>query len=197
MKYPPFFEEIEKIQLQDDLANFLGTFTYGYVEFSYLDIVKSAGHSCPTVLGAYLMTLEGLKVLYGDEPAKRGDILVEFSQKEDIGVAGVIAAVISNITGATVSHGFKGIAGNFDRRNLMLFDAPISSAVKFTRKDNNASVEVSYDPSLIPADPRISFLMQLCLQQSATPEQQKEFGMLWQHRVETISKNVDNVITVQ
>lgn len=197
MKYPTFFEKIETIKLQDDLSNFLGTFGGGYVEFTYLDIVKSAGHSCPTVLGAYLMTLEGLKALYKNKLAKRGEILVEFAQNENVGVAGVIASVMSNITGATVNQGFKGLAGKFDRRHLMLFDAPISSNVKFTRKDCNESVEVSYDPSSIPADPRMSVLMQLCLQENATPEQHKEFGMLWQYRVETISKNIKDVITVR
>lgn len=196
MKYPRFFEKIETITLQDDLSAFLGTFENGCVEFSYLDIVKSAGHSCPTVLGAYLMTLEALKALYPTEYPKRGEILVEFAQNENSGVAGVIAAVVSNITGATALQGFKGIAGNFDRRNLMLFDAPIESSVKFTRKDTNTSVEASYDPSSIPADPRMSFLMQLCLQQNATPEQRKEFAMLWQHRVETIAIRSNEVITV-
>ena len=59
MQYPNLFNEIETIKLQDDLSDFLGTFENGMVEFSYLDIVKSAGHSCPTVAGAYIMTLVG------------------------------------------------------------------------------------------------------------------------------------------
>ena len=54
------------------LASFLGAFEDGIIEYSYLDVVKSAGHSCPTVLGAYLMTLKGLEALYKDEIPKRG-----------------------------------------------------------------------------------------------------------------------------
>jgi hypothetical protein len=196
MKHPTFFEKIETIKLQDDLSNFLGTFEDGYVEFTYLDIVKSAGHSCPTVLGAYLMASEGLKALYKNEIAKRGEIMVEFAQNENEGVAGVIANVITNITGATVNLGFKGIAGDYDRRNLMQFEAPIKSNVKFTRKDCNDSVDVFYDPSSIPGDPKISMLMQLILQENATSAQQKEFGILWQQRVEAISNRIGEVIKV-
>ena len=196
MEYPTFFDEIETIKLQDDLSHFLGTFENGVVEFTYLDIVKSAGHSCPTVLGAFLMTLEGLKVLYADKLPKRGEIIVEFAKNENEGVAGVIANVMTNITGATVSFGFKGIAGNYDRRVLMKFESPIISNVKFTRRDTQESVDVFYDAGSIPPSPRTSGLMQLCIHEEATPEQQKEFGKLWQQRVEAISKNIPKVIKV-
>jgi len=196
MQYPIFFEEIETIKLQDDLANFLGAFEQVIIEFSFLDIVKSAGHSCPTVLGAYLMTLQGLKALYQDELPKRGEILVEFAQNENDGVAGVIANVITNITGATVNLGFKGLAGKFDRRQLMQFDSTIQGNVQFTRKDTYESVEVYYDASSIGADANMPVLMQACMQGVATAEQHKEFAKLWQARVENIAKNVGQVITV-
>lgn len=196
MNFPAFFKEIETIKLQDDLSAFLGTFENGVVEFSFLDIVKNAGHSCPTVLGAFLMTREGLKVLYNNTLPKRGEILVEFSQDENEGVAGVVANVITNITGATVNLGFKGIAGKYDRRNLMQFESSISSSVKFTRRDTNESVDVFYDASSVPPSPGMSNLMQLCVQESATTKQQQEFGELWQQRVEAISKNVSTAIKV-
>ncbi len=196
MQYPKFFEEIETIKLQDDLANFLGAFEQGIIEFSFLDIVKSAGHSCPTVLGAYLMTLQGLKALYQGELPKRGEILVEFGQNENDGVAGVIANVITNITGATANLGFKGLAGKFDRRNLMQFDSNVQGNVKFTRKDTNKSVDVYYDASSIGADANMPVLMQACMQGVANAQQKKEFGKLWQIRVENIAKNIEQVITV-
>jgi hypothetical protein len=56
MKTPSFFDEVVQIEMIDPLANVLGTFENGKVTFNYLDIVKAAGHSCPTVSGAYLMT---------------------------------------------------------------------------------------------------------------------------------------------
>ena len=76
MKYPEFFERVESITLKDLLAEFLGAFEEGIISFSYLDAVKSAGHSCPTIAGAYLMAREGLKALYKDEVPVRGEIKV-------------------------------------------------------------------------------------------------------------------------
>lgn len=159
MIYPDFFNNIETIKFQDKLSNFLGTFESGIVEFSYLDIVKMSGHSCPTVSGAYLMTLHGLKALYKDELPQRGEIKVEFKESRTGGVAGVIADAISNITGATADNGFKGINGNFNRTNLMFFQTKISSNVRFTRLDSQKSVDVYYDPSPIQPDPKQMELM--------------------------------------
>jgi len=197
MNYPKFFNTIETIKLQDDLASFLGTFENGLVEFSYLDIVKSAGHSCPTVAGAYLMALEGLKALYKDELPKRGEIYISFKENADNGVAGVIANVITQITGATVTSGFKGIGGNFIRHSLMEFDANISSNIQFQRLDTGDKIEVIYNPSSIQGDPLQQTLMQKIIQGLANDEEKKEFGKLWQNRVENIFKNINQVITIK
>jgi len=196
MTYPDFFNTIEKIKLKDDLSNFLGATEDGIIEFSYIDVVKTAGHSCPTVLGAYLMTLEGLKALYKDELPKRGEIKIEYSEKIEDGVAGVIANVMTNITGATVNTGFKGIMGLFSRNSLMAFESDINSSVRFTRRDTNESVDVIYDPSSIGADSMMRELMQKSISRTATVEEEKEFGRLWQQRVEDISKNIDRVIKI-
>jgi len=197
MTYPDFFNTIEKIKLKDDLSNFLGATEDGIIEFSYIDVVKTAGHSCPTVLGAYLMTLEGLKALYKDDLPKRGEIKIEFSEKVEDGVAGVIANVMTNITGATVNTGFKGIMGLFSRNNLMAFESDIDSSVRFTRRDTNESVDVTYDPSSIGAAPMMRELMQKSISRTATTEEEKEFGRLWQQRVEEIAKNVERVINIK
>lgn len=196
MNYPSFFETIETIKLQDPLSDFLGAFNEGIIEFSFLDIVKCAGHSCPTVLGAYLVTLEGLKALYKGELPQRGEIKVEFKDNAKEGVAGVIANVITNITGATQTSGFKGIAGNFDRRHLMFFEADIQGSVKFTRRDTKEFVEVSYNPSSIVPDVNMPMLMQKCVSKTATELEQKEFGRLWQKRVEDIANHIDEVIFI-
>ncbi|HHD80901.1 MAG TPA: hypothetical protein ENK99_04795 [Campylobacterales bacterium] len=76
MTYPNFFNDTPTITLRDPLSNFLGTFEDGIIEFTYLDIVKSAGHSCPTVSGAYLSTLKALEALYPNEIPTRGGIEV-------------------------------------------------------------------------------------------------------------------------
>lgn len=197
MNYPEYFNTIEPISLQDDLSGFLGTFENGRVEFNYLEIVKATGHSCPTVAGAYLMCLEGLKALYPNDIPKRGEIFVSFKEDSKEGVAGVIASVISHITGATESLGFKGINGNFSRILLMKFNDSIHSSVKFQRLDTGKSVEVIYDPSSIAPHPKQQQLMQKIMQKSASMEERKEFGKLWQERVENIFLNTDKVITIQ
>ena len=195
MTYPQFFNNIPTIKLQDELASFLGAFEDGIIEFSYLDVVKSAGHSCPTVLGAYLMTLQGLKALYEDELPKRGEIIVEFKESQIEGVVAVIGNVITNITGATTTNGFKGIAGKFDRNYLMKFEKDIDGAsVRFTRVDTQQSVDVFYDASSVKPHEDMSFLMQKSVKGIATKEEIEEFKKHWQKRVEEISLNIETVI---
>ncbi len=197
MTYPQFFNKIPTIKLQDDLASFLGAFEDGIIEFSYLDIVKSAGHSCPTVLGAYLMTLKGLEALYKNEVPKRGEIIVEFKEAQIAGVAGAIGNVIMNITGAATNNGFKGISGKYDRNHLMKFEQDINSAnVRFTRVDTLKSIDVFYDASSVKPHEDMNFLMQKSLQGNASNEEKKEFAKLWQQRVEDISNNINQVIKI-
>lgn len=198
MNYPKFFDDIENIKLKDDLANFLGAVEDGLIEFSYLDVVKTAGHSCPTVLGAYLMTLEALKVLYKDDFPKRGGIKVVFKERQSDGVAGVIANVISNITGACTNNGFKGIAGLYSRNMLLEFEQDIGDiSARFIRIDSNKSVDITYDPSQILPDKKMKSLMEKSMQGVATNQEKKEFGTLWQNRVEKISKDINKVISIK
>lgn len=193
MGYPKFYDDVESITLYDPLSDFLGSFDDGEIKFKYLNVVKNAGHSCPTVAGAYLMTLKALKSLYPNELPVRGEIKVEFKESETEGVAGVIANVITNITGATEKSGFKGIGGNFARHSLMNFNANITSSAKFTRTDNQKSVDVTYDPSNIGGNPKMQPLMQKIMQNRATDEERKEFGEIWQDRVKRILiDNFDN-----
>jgi len=196
MSYPEFFNTIETIKVKDQLSQVLGAFSAGEYEFTYLDVVKSAGHSCPTVAGAYIMTLAGLSALYPDERAVRGNIKVEFEEDLEEGVAGVIGNVISQITGATDKSGFKGLQGQFARHSLMHYNASIDSSARFTRTDTGKSVDVNYNHSAIPADPKMMKLMQKLTSGAATQEEVKEFGMLWQDRVKRIFENLDDVVEV-
>jgi len=197
MNYPKFYDEVEVIKVKDELSNVLGTFQNGEYEFGYLDVVKSAGHSCPTVAGAYVVALQALKALYPDEVPVRGNIKVEFKESLEDGVAGVIGNVISQITGATDKSGFKGLGGVFARHSLMFFDADINSSARFTRVDTGKSVDVFYNPSSITPDPNMQPLMQKVMQKSATKDEFEEFGRLWQDRVERICKNPDVVVEVR
>ncbi len=191
MKYPDFFDKVPTINLQDPLSNFLGAFEDGKMQISYLECVKLAGHSCPTVAGAYLVALHGLKALYGTDLPKRGTVHVSMRESETTGVTGVICNVISFIAGANGASGFKGLNGNMARNNLVSYDVPMDGEVTLTRTDTNQSVTLSYDSSMVPADPMMQPLMGKCMQGMATPEEKKEFGRLWQARVEKILLSTD------
>ena len=202
MAFPKFFDEVPGITTFDPLALTLGTVEDGIIKFRYTQIVKSAGHSCPTVAGAYLMSLKALDMLYPDSPAVRGEIKVEFKESLEDGVAGVIANVISNITGATQKSGFKGLNGNFARHSLMKFNSDINSNARFTRTDTGKSVDVFYNPNIVPPLPRMQELMPVVMAQNASKEEIKEFGELWQERVKRIlidntnNEEMINVISV-
>ena len=196
MNYPKFFDDVATITLQDPLADVLGTFEDGIVEFSYLDIVKASGHSCPTVAGAYLVTLYALKELYVDSMPKRGDIKVAFENPLEEGVTGVIANVITHITGATQKSGFKGLNGKFARHSLMEFEQKVQN-IAFSRVDTNQTVEVTYNPSSIVPNPQMQPLMQKVMSGIATKEEKKLFGELWQERVEKILlQNPQSLISI-
>ena len=186
MQYPLFFNEVDSILLYDPLSDFLGTFENGKVEISYLDCVKQAGHSCPTVAGAYLMVLIGLKVLYGSELPQRGNIHVGIKGKRTEGAIGVIGNIISFIVGASDDGGFKGIQGEFSRDNLIAYDQQMTGEVTLRRIDNNLSVSLGYDPSIIPGDQKLKPLMGKMLQGKASDQEKKLFKELWQERVKEI-----------
>ena len=196
MQHPSFFNSVPTIKVQDPLSNILGAFENGIYEFNFLEIVKSAGHSCPTVAGAYLITLQALKALYGDEMIVRGNISVEFKKDLEDGVAGVISNVVSQITGATNKSGFKGLGGKFARHSLMNFNSNISSSARFTRVDTQKSVDVYYDPSSVAPDANMGALMQKIMGGTSNDEEFKEFGHLWQDRVKRIFENIENVTKV-
>ncbi len=193
MNYPDFYNDVKTITMYDPLSEILVSFDKGIITFSYVDVVKSAGHSCPTVSGAYLMTAKALEALYGDDMPVRGEIKVEFKESIEEGVAGVIGNVISNITGATGVTGFKGLAGKYARHSLMSYDSDIASNARFTRVDTNASVDVFYNPNAVVGNPKTQMLMQKILSGNANAEEKEEFGVLWQERVKSILiDNFDN-----
>ena len=186
MEKPAFYDAVPAIDLYDPLSDFLGAYPQGRVRISYADCVTLAGHSCPTVAGAYLMAREGLKVLYPDTLPRRSEVLVELSGAENAGVVGVTGHVIGYITGAGGVGGFKGIGGTFARNDRLRYGVDFDGDVRLTRLENGATVTLRYDPSGIPGDPRMKPLMQKALQGQANPEELATFQALWQGRTEAI-----------
>lgn len=186
MQTPAFYAQVRRLTVYDPLAEFLGAAENGRIEYAYLDAVKLAGHSCPTVAAAYWMTLKALAALYPDSLPERGGIRVEFRQDQLSGVTGVIANVVALLTGATHDTGFKGLAGRFDRRQLLYFSADVVEEIRYTRIDTGQAVEVSAQLQSVPFAPQTSELMQKCLNGSATPQEAAEFRGCWQARVRAV-----------
>ena len=133
------------------------------------------------------MVRAGLIRLYGDSTPVRGDIRVDLAETPDVGVAGVIASIATLITGATADTGFRGLGGQFNRRNKLHFSQPIKAgSLRLTRLDSGQIVEVSIDMSKVPSDPRIGELMGKCLDGNAAADEQRLFRTLWQDRVKRI-----------
>ena len=151
MLLPEFFARIPTITLRDPLAELLGAAEGGLIEYAFADAVKLAGHSCPTVAGAWLMSVRALRALYGDEIPVRGNIAVALHENLDSGVAGVIASVATLLTGAAGDGGFKGLGGRHARRGLLRFGAAEVAGMRFRRLDTGAAVDCVFRPQLVPA----------------------------------------------
>ena len=186
MQTPAFYGQVRSLTVYDPLAEFLGAAENGRIEYRYIDAVKLAGHSCPTVAAAYWMTLKALTSLYPESLPQRGGIRVEFRQDMLSGVTGVIANVVAMLTGATHDTGFKGIGGRFDRRQLLYFSAEVAEEIRFTRVDTGQAVDVAARMQSVPFAPETGELMQKCLDGSATPEQAARFRENWQARVRAL-----------
>lgn len=194
MEYQKFFDDIESIILEDELARFLGVNSDGIIELSYLDIVKTAGHSCGTVAGAYLTAQMGLKALFGETVPKRGEIKVEIKRKPEEENAGVVGCVLSNITGATTDYGFGGIpGGKFNRRDLLFYGADIEGDVRLTRLDTGTSVGVNYHPQKVVNPMQI---LMSAIRENATEEDKASFPVRFQAMVQKIFEHKKMVIEI-
>ena len=180
MHTPDFFEQAPAIVMYDALSQLLGATRDGLIEYRYLDAVKLAGHSCPTVAGAWLMTRIALARLYPGQPPHRGEVRVELREPQDAGVVGVIASVAGLVTGAAGSGGFKGLAGRHGRRDLLAFGVPMRGEIRFARLDNGESVEVSHNPEAAPRPAALRAQMQAALAPQATSAQRDAFAQTWQ-----------------
>jgi len=186
MQTPSFFADVPSIEMIDPLAKFLGAATDGRVSYSYADAVKLAGHSCPTVAGAYLMTRLALEHLYGSDTPERGNIKIELREAANEGVTGVIGNVISLITGAAGLGGFKGIGTRFKRSDLLTYGVDQARSVRFTRLDTGQSIGADFDASPVPPHESQGPMLQAFLSGQTAPEDMAQFADVWQQRVATI-----------
>lgn len=186
MAFPSFFEQVPALRLRDPLAAMLGAAEDGGLEYRYADAVKWAGHSCPTVAGAWLMTRTALRHLYGDEMPQRGGIRVELRDAQAAGTTGVVGGVIGLITGAAGAGGFKGLGGRQVRCGLLSYGVALPAELRLGCLDSGAAVHLDYHPAAVPSDPALPPLMQKVVAGQAAPEEMAEFARLWQDRVRRI-----------
>jgi hypothetical protein len=180
----PFLAHAPSIELRDPLAEVLGVLEPGATfRYTYEDVVKLSGHSCPTVAGAFLMTVEALRRLYPERPPARGEVEVVVGGDPTDGSAGPMSQVIAHVTGAAPETGFLGLMGRWRRASLLRFDPANPGRIRFRRTDTGATVDATYDPSAVPPDARLQPLLVGTLTGRATAEETRRFGELWQDRV--------------
>src|SRR5690606_13421646 len=91
-----------KIKIHEPFSEFLqGTEEESHFEISLLDLVRFAGHACPSMIGAFLMAKQAIEQLYPDTlTCIRGDLRVDLPTASTYGATGPIANAFSFITGA-------------------------------------------------------------------------------------------------
>ncbi len=186
MALAEFFDRVPPLRLRDRLAQLLGASDDGLIEYRYTDAVRLAGHSCPTVAGAWLTARAGLAALYPDTIPERGGISVFLPDAEDEGVTGVIGQVLTLVTGAAAANGFHGLGGDHRRCGLLHYNATGVDGVRLRRDDTGDTVEVQYNPRIVPGAPEQMTLMGAVLHGTADADQARRFGTLWQDRVRRI-----------
>ncbi len=184
MSLQPFYADAPRITVHDALAEFLGASDDGRIEYQYADAVRVAGHSCPTVAGAYLMALAGLRALYPEGVPERGEVEVTMNGGEDEGTTGVIAQVFTLLTGAAAANGFHGIGGRFRRHGLLRYGGAMPGFIaSFRRTDTGDTVYLDLDVSSVPPSPDMRMQMGRAMQPDASAEDRRAFAATWQDRV--------------
>jgi hypothetical protein len=189
-----FLRDVEPIRFKEPFGDTLGVYKEkdAILEYTFMDVVKMAGHACPTTAGAYLCCQEALKRLYPNEFPVRGDISITVYGEADEGVYGVISQVFSFLTGAAPASGFRGLGHKFRRKDLLKFhpEKIDSQALcfEFRRVDNDKAVLVKFFPHKIPFDEakakRLGALLEKVIWEAAKEDEQREFQGLWMAKVQ-------------
>ncbi|MBI4186846.1 MAG: hypothetical protein HY530_04990 [Chloroflexi bacterium] len=191
-----FLGKVEPIRLKEPLAETLGVFVRddAVLEYTFIDVVKLAGHACPTTAAAYLCCLKALERLYPGEMPVRGDIAITVYGEPDEGVYGVMSQVFSLLTGAAPATGFKGLGPKFKRKNLLKFSPakmePAAMCFEFRRLDTGKAVLVKFYPREVPSPQekaeRMGELMDQVIWDVARDEEKKQFQDLWMGKVQSM-----------
>lgn len=185
---PLMFPDSPVVRLYDPLGEMLGAGD-GVYTYRFDDVVKLAGHACPTVAGAFLMAKRAVELLYRDELPQRGDLRVTLHGRPGEGVNGPISQVLTLLTGAAAANGFHGLGGHYVRSGLLAFageGAAFASGITFERIATGARVTLRYDPSAIPPAPAMGADLQAVLSGAADDAVRQRFRNAWRGRVERL-----------
>ncbi len=172
-----------KIKVHEPFAEFLMAEEDEYeFSISLLDVVRFAGHACPSMVGAFLMSQRAIKELFPEtNTCIRGQIAIEIPTAVDQGATGPISNVFSMIFGAWEKSGFGGLQGKFVRRDLLKYESTHISrgTIRFHNLQSGKFVDITYDPSKVEvlADP-----------------QNTPFQKIWRMKIKTILQNPDQFI---
>lgn len=204
-----FFAEVKPLVVKEPLAQTLGALTgEGTFTYRFTDLVKLAGHACPTMAGSWLSCRAGLRALYGDELPVRGQIAVTVFGDPDEGTYGVMGQAFMLLTGAAPATGFKGLGPLFKRKDLLTYSRekpdPQAMCFEFRRTDTGAAALVKFSPRQIPfpaeKSRRMGELMEKVVWEAARPEEAAEFSNLWMEKVRMMlveEKAISSWLTVE
>lgn len=189
------YPDLDPIHVRDPLAEVLGVVDRDEpVAFHYADLVRAAGHSCPTTAGAFRFAEFGLSALYPDAVPVRGDVSVRVGGPVDETAFGVTGRLLSLVTGATGDDGFGGLPGGFGHRRGLLRYAALDGPgvqVRFSRADDDGVIQVTYDVEAVPRLGEAKELLPAVVDGSADEQAVADFRDAWHRRVDAVLESDD------
>ena len=171
------------IQIYEPFAEFLGASREEYFfDLSLLDAVRFAGHACPAMVGAFMVSRHAVSQLFPESKiCTRGDVQIEMRNDVNEGATGPISNIFSFVFGAFEKSGFGGLRGkDFVRRDLLKYNGPQvpEGTCRFIRLSTQKTVDVFYRPDKAQVEIDLSM----------------PFQKQWRVRIERIYKNPQEVI---
>ena len=189
------YPNVEPIRVRDPVAEVLGVLDPGEpFAIGYPDLVRAAGHSCPTAAGAFRIGELGLAALYPDDLPVRGEVAVRVGGPPDETAYGVTGRLLSFVTGAAGADGFGGLPGGFSRRRGLLEYVPNEGPgvrVQLSRPEAGEAVEVSYDVGSVPGLGDAKQHLPSVVEGTATPSEARAFREAWHRRVDAVLESDD------
>ena len=154
-----------------------------FFKVTLLDVVRFAGHACPAMIGAFLISQRAVKELFPEtNVCVRGQVAIEIPGAVNQGATGPISNVLSMVFGAWDQSGFGGLQGRFIRRGLLRYGVQgfAAGSLRFRNLVTGKTVDIKYDPSGV----------QIPENAAAVP-----FQKMWRHKIASILERPNDYIT--